>query len=339
LSPKEREVLDTISVNLKVSNKGKAIADLIEELMGTGDHKKTWSTIAHRLDIPTRYMDCGTPPKYKNDGKTPKLNHQRLMEISLMPTAIFSGVGKTQQEADDMASRCAMMYLQNQIGPGNKQKPEDDSDIVIVEVIDGIEQTPQKKTSKTPGNGQIPQNSSNACANTARQSRTTMEKCKHCGTQHERLGPLSKCQAARSECFKCKEKGHYARCCEKDVGPTTTWERDLSRPRTKAELKQFNVPEPGSSVSSLGNWTDSNDSEENMSFASYSEDESGYRSPQKRKMTSPRSAITRPRSAILADKEKIIEQNGYELDKGKSPPQPKIRRCNEMTRPPDGARF
>ncbi|MCP3852752.1 MAG: hypothetical protein GY694_21375, partial [Gammaproteobacteria bacterium] len=132
LSPKEREVLDTISVNLKVSNKGKAIADLIEELMGTGDHKKTWLTIAHRLDIPTRYMDCGTPPKYKNDGKTPKLNHQRLMEISLMPTAIFYGVGKTHQEADDMASRCAMKYLQNQIGPGNQQKPEEENDIVIV---------------------------------------------------------------------------------------------------------------------------------------------------------------------------------------------------------------
>merc|ERR1712143_132771 len=219
LSTKERDVLDTISVNLRVSNKGKAIADLIEENMGKGDHKKTWLTIAHRLDIPTRYMDCGTPPKYKNDGKTPKLNHQRLMEISLMPTAIFSGVGKTHQEADDMASRCAMMYLQNQIGPGNKQKPEEDNDIVIVEVINGIEQTPQKgtsrqRTTKTSGNGQIPQNSSNACANTARQSRTTIERCKNCGIQHERLGPLSKCQAAKSECFKCKEKGHYARCCE-----------------------------------------------------------------------------------------------------------------------------
>ena len=195
-----------------------------------------------------------------------------------------------------MASRCAMMYLQNQIGPGNKQKPEDDNDIVIVEVINGKEQTPQKgtsrqRTTKTSGNGQIPQNSSNASANTARQSRTTIERCKNCGIQHERLGPLSKCQAARSECFKCKEKGHYARCCEKDVGSTTTWERDPSRPRTKAELKQFNIPEPGSSVSSLGNWTDSNDSEDSMAFASYSEDESGYRSPQKRKITRPRSAI------------------------------------------------
>ena len=309
--------------------------------MSKGDHKKTWLKIAHRLEIPTRYMDCGTPPKYKNDGKTPKLNHQRLMEISLMPTAIFHGVGKTQREADDMASRCAMIYFLNQIGTNSQQTPAEEDDVVMIGVINEKEQTTQKetprqRTTNTSGNGQLPRNSSDANANTTRRSRNTAEKCKSCDLRHEKLDPW---RDLSSECFKCKERGHHARCSEKDVEPTKTWERDLSRPRTKAELKQFNVPEPGSSVSSLGNWTNSNDSEENMSFASYSEDESGYRSPQKRKMTSPRPATTRPRSAILADKERIIEQNGYEQDKGKSPLQPKIRRCNEMTRPPDGATF
>ena len=234
-----------------------------------------------------------------------------------------------------------MIYFLNQIGPNSQQTPAEEDDVVIVEVINEKErttqkETPRQRTTNTSGNGQLPRNSSDANANTTRRSRNTAEKCKSCDLRHEKLDPW---RDLSSECFKCKERGHHARCSEKDVEPTKTWERDLSRPRTKAELKQFNVPEPGSSVSSLGNWTNSNDSKENMSFASYSEAESGYRSPQKRKMTSPRPATTRPRSAILADKERIIEQNGYEQDKGKSPLQPKIRRCNEMTRPPDGARF
>ena len=85
-------------------------------------------------------------------------------------------------------------------------------------------------------------------------------------------------------------------------------------------------------MSSLGNWTDSNESEDSMAFASYSEDESGYRSPQKRK-------ITRPRSAILANRARNIEQDDYRPDKGKSPPQPKKRRCSKKSKPPDGEKF
>ena len=148
MSAKEREVLDTVSVNLRSSSNGQAIVDQIEELIGAGDHKKTWMAIANRLDIPTRYKDCGTPPEYKNDGKTPKMNYQRLMEIDLMPMAVFHSTGRTRQEADDMASKCAMRYLQSQMDTGNSKKPDGDDetedDIVIVKIIDAKERESTK---------------------------------------------------------------------------------------------------------------------------------------------------------------------------------------------------
>ena len=117
------------------------------------------------LDIPTRYKDCGTPPEYKNDGKTPKMNYQRLMEIDLMPMAVFHGTGRTRQEADDMVSKCAMRYLQSQMETGNPKQPEKDNeteaDIVIVKVINAKEREspkhePRQRTIKTSGDGQVP---------------------------------------------------------------------------------------------------------------------------------------------------------------------------------------
>ncbi len=166
LSAKEREVLDTVSVNLKSSSKAQEIVDLIRELIGAEERPQTtWMAIARRLDITTRYKDCGAQPEYKNDGKTPKMNHQRLMEVDLMPVTIFHGTGKTRQEADDMASRCAMRYLQNLMETGKSKEHEKDDetedDIVVVKVINANESEssklkPQRTPVKTFVDGQTP---------------------------------------------------------------------------------------------------------------------------------------------------------------------------------------
>ena len=196
MNGKERDVLRTINVNLKASEKGQEIADKIEALPKTvpeGRHKAALACIAEKLNIQTRYVDDGTTPKYKH--------YQRLLEVELMPMVVFFGVGPSKQEADNMASKCNLGYLRNQLDtkpPTTSDRGENERDdetrkereIVILKVIDAGERN----------DGAIPY--------TPSPHRRT-----GCSNRHNANNPSEKCPAAVQTCFICNEKGHYARCC------------------------------------------------------------------------------------------------------------------------------
>ena len=129
-------------------------------------------------------------------------------------------------------------------------------------------------------------------------------------------------------------------CCKNHNNPTSNKINNKTghpnvRTKTKAEVKQFNEPESGSSVAFI---TSSGDSDSDMDYESYSDNESTHKPNAER-------PATRPKSFVLADqtqtkerqrkKQHDIEHKEEKCDKKRSPPKPKRRRQGQKTEPPD----
>ena len=105
MNAEEQALLKIVNENLRDSEKGQALAREITPspwIEPKAGWKATLERIAAKLDI---------QPLYKDVHRTQNREIQRLLELDLMPMVAFFGVGTSEHDANEMATRCAVGYL------------------------------------------------------------------------------------------------------------------------------------------------------------------------------------------------------------------------------------
>ena len=265
MNNRERDVLRTINVNLKNSEKGQAIADEIKALQNMvleGGYKTTLTRIANKLDIQTRYTNIEGTPKYKS--------YQRLLEADLMPMVVFFGTGQTRQAADDMASQIALGYLRNQLEAKDPARcihyinDEEEKEIVVLQVVDA-------------------------------------DKCNAAITQ-DRKAPLKKLSHTLMAIEQQRKNGDYNDAKPKSNETNNNSKLTAAKIKTKGELKRLDTHQSDSSASSLDD-SNSNMSVSSVDYNDYSGNESPIPQYTKPKTATdrPRSFMLNRESEVISN--------------------------------------